>query len=73
LKIGIPKETFDRECRVAATPESVTRLLKAHFQQVLLEEHAGTLSKFNNDAYAAAGAQIVPNVWKDADIILKVR
>jgi Alanine dehydrogenase/PNT, N-terminal domain len=73
LTIGIPKETYERECRVAATPESVSRLLKANFKSVLIQEDAGALSKFNNGAYTAAGAQIVTNVWKDADIILKVR
>jgi Alanine dehydrogenase/PNT, N-terminal domain len=73
LTIGVPKETYERECRVAATPESVARLLKANFKGVLVQQDAGALSKFNNDAYAAAGAQIVTNVWKDADIILKVR
>ena len=72
LSIGIPKEIYDRERRVAATPETTLRLLKANFKQVYVEENAGVLSKFNNQAYETAGATIVPNVWKDSDIVLKV-
>ena len=73
LSIGIPKEIYDKECRVAATPETTLRFLKANFKQVYVEENAGVLSKFNNQAYETAGATIVPNVWKDSDIVLKVR
>ena len=73
LSIGIPKEIYDKECRVAATPETTLRFLKANFKQVYVEENAGVLSKFNNHAYETAGATIVPNVWKDSDIVLKVR
>ena len=72
LSIGIPKELYEREGRVAITPETTVRLLKAKFKNVYIEENAGRLSKFNNTAYETAGATIVPNVWNQADIILKV-
>ena len=71
LTIGIPKERFPRERRVAATPESVARLVSPGFN-VQLESQAGAASYFSDADYAAAGATIVDNVWKNADIILKV-
>lgn len=72
LTIGIPKETFSLEKRVAATPESVQRLVAPGFQ-VLVEDNAGAASYFSNADYEAVGAKIVPQIWKDADIVLKVR
>jgi alanine dehydrogenase len=78
LTIGIPKETFPLEKRVAATPDTVALLLKQHhFQGVVVESQAGAASHFSNAAYEAAGARIVDtdgdSVWKEADIVLKVR
>ena len=72
LTVGIPKENFPLEKRVAATPESVKRLVKPGFS-VLVEDGAGETAYFSNADYEAAGAKIVPSVWKDADIILKLR
>ena len=72
LTVGIPKETFPLEKRVAATPESVQRLVTPGFQ-VLVERNAGAASYFSNADYEAVGAKIVDQVWKDADIVLKVR
>jgi hypothetical protein len=72
LSIGIPKEIYEKECRVAITPESVQRLITAKFKNIYIEENAGVLSKFNNTTYEKMGATIVSNVWKQSDIILKV-
>lgn len=72
LTVGIPKENFPLEKRVAATPESVKRLVKPGFS-VLVEDGAGDTAYFSNADYEAAGAKIVPSVWKDSDIILKLR
>ena len=77
LTVGIPKENFPLEKRVAATPESVKRLVKPGFS-VLVEDGAGDKSFFSNADYEAAGATIVPSsadeaVWKQSDIILKLR
>jgi len=72
LVVGIPKERFALERRVAATPESVGRLVKPGFN-VQIESGAGLLSEFTDADYEAAGAKIVPNVWKDSDIVLKLR
>lgn len=73
LTVGIPKETFPLEKRVAASPESVERLTKPGFS-VLIEEGAGEMSYFSDEDYAAAGAKIVKGeeVWK-SDIVMKLR
>jgi len=73
LTIGVPKESFPLEKRVAATPESVQRLLKANFKAVEIEKDAGALSYFANADYEAVGATIVDNVYDKSDIILKLR
>lgn len=74
LTIGVPKERFPLEKRVAATPESVARLVKPGFS-VVIEDGAGEMSYFSNADYEAAGATIAPQdkVWKDSDIVLKLR
>jgi NAD(P) transhydrogenase len=74
LTVGIPKETFPLEKRVAASPESVQRLVKPGFS-VLIEDGAGELSYFSNADYVKAGAKIVSpaEIWKDSDIVLKLR
>jgi H+-translocating NAD(P) transhydrogenase len=71
LTVGIPKETFPLEKRVAASPESVQRLVKPGFS-VVVERDAGAASHFSNADYQAAGAQVVDNVWQKSDIVLKV-
>lgn len=74
LKLGIPKETFPLEKRVAATPESIQRLVKPGFQ-VVVEDGAGEKAFFSNADYEAAGATIAPaeQVWKESDIVMKLR
>jgi NAD(P) transhydrogenase subunit alpha len=75
MKIGIPKEVHPGERRVAATPDTTARLKKFGFE-VLIEAGAGAGANFSDQAYEAAGAQIVGNVrdlYRAADIILKVR
>jgi len=76
LTVGIPKERFPLEKRVAATPESVKRLVQPGFS-VLVEDGAGEMAFYSNADYEAAGAKIVPSnnedVWKQSDIILKLR
>jgi H+-translocating NAD(P) transhydrogenase subunit alpha len=75
LKVGVPKEIFPGECRVAATPETVKTLEKMGFQ-VLIEAGAGAAAHFSDEAYRQVGCQIMPgaeSLWHEADIILKVR
>ena len=74
-KIGIPKETFPRERRVAASPDTVQKLIKLGVD-VSIEAGAGTAAGFPDEVFAEAGAQIVPTaaaLWGQADLILKVR
>ena len=74
-KIGIPKEIYPNECRVAATPNTVKKLQKLGFE-VLVESNAGAAANFTDRAFQEADCQIVPDaasLWTQADIILKVR
>lgn len=73
MRIGIPGEIQANENRVAATPDTVGRLIKLGFD-VTIESGAGTSASFEDIQYEAAGAQIIAN-HKDAlraDIVLKV-
>jgi len=74
LTIGVPKETFPLEKRVAASPESVARLLDKQFAAVNVESGAGAASYFSDAAYQQVGATIVPRdqAWQ-SDIVLKLR
>jgi NAD(P) transhydrogenase subunit alpha len=75
MKIGVPKELFPGERRVAATPETVKRLQKLGFE-VQLEAGAGALAGFDDEAFRAVGAGIVPDaptLWSNSDIVAKVR
>ena len=73
--IGIPKEIKDNEYRVAQTPGGVAMLVQ-HGHQVLVQAGAGEGSGFSDEEYRQAGAEIVTDaaeVWKRADMILKVK
>jgi len=73
--IGVPKETFPLEKRVATVPDVIPKLTKLGFS-VIVQSGAGDAASIGDDAYTAAGAKVVPDaasVWSGADIILKVR
>ncbi len=73
MKLGIPTETRPRERRVAATPETVGRLVGLGFE-VLVEAGAGAEAGFPDAAYAEAGARVEADgavVWA-ADVVTKV-
>ncbi|HEY0145299.1 MAG TPA: Re/Si-specific NAD(P)(+) transhydrogenase subunit alpha, partial [Methylovirgula sp.] len=75
MRIAVPAETDPAEARVAATPETVKKLI-ALGASVAIESGAGNKSSFPDRDYAAAGANIVPDAvaaLADADIILRVR
>ncbi|TAQ85208.1 hypothetical protein B7494_g6469 [Chlorociboria aeruginascens] len=75
LTIGIPRETYTAERRVALTPQNTALLLKKGFSRVLIERGAGVGAQFPDAAYEAVGATIVSRgqIWKESDIVLKVR
>ena len=73
--IGVPKEIMPGERRVAASPETTKKMVQDGLT-VLIEQGAGEGSFYHDEAYMAAGAEIVPNVadlYDRADIILKVK
>ena len=75
MVIGIPREIMHGEGRVAATPETVQKM-KADGYAVLVEQGAGAGAYFSDEAYAAAGAELIGDVaelYRRADIVLKVK
>ena len=73
MKIGIPAEIRSEECRVAATPETVKKMVSLGCL-VLVQKGAGEHASVTDEAYKAVGAELVSakDVFK-ADLILKVR
>ncbi|MDF3024056.1 MAG: transhydrogenase alpha subunit, partial [Alphaproteobacteria bacterium] len=74
MKIAIGKETAQAEKRVAASPDSVRKLI-ALGAEVFVETGAGTLSSYPDSQFEAAGAKVVSQdeAYKDADVVLRVR
>ena len=70
-RIGIVAEQ-NGETRVAATPKTVEAILGLGYE-VVVEKGAGEASSYPDEAYAAAGAQIVTRAvaWK-SPVVLKV-
>jgi len=72
----IPVEPASGETRVAASPETVKKLI-ALGVQVFIEQGAGIASGFADDDYVDVGGQIVAvgqlSVWGEADVVLCVR
>ncbi|MBX3263790.1 MAG: Re/Si-specific NAD(P)(+) transhydrogenase subunit alpha [Labilithrix sp.] len=74
MRLGVPKEIYAGERRVAATPESVKKL-RAMGLEVAVERGAGTGSGYTDEAYEAAGATLADanGVWAESDLVVKVR
>jgi alanine dehydrogenase len=74
MHIGIPKEIKNHEYRVALTPEGA-RLLTEAGHRVSVEAEAGATAGFDDDAYRAAGANVVttPGEAYAADLLVKVK
>ena len=75
MVLAVPKESWPGERRVAATPETVTKLVGMGFE-VRVETQAGLAAAFADDAYEKAGATVVPDraaLWGAADILVKVQ
>ncbi len=74
-RIGVPREIFPGEKRVATVPDAVIKLVKLGFD-VVVETGAGDLADLSDDAYREAGASIAGStaeLWNGSDIVLKVR
>jgi len=75
MKIGVPKETFPQERRVALVPDLVAALMKAG-HEVRVEAGAGTDAGFPDGTYGEKGAGIVSQrseIFAWAELILQVR
>ena len=75
MKIGAPTETIKGEKRVAMTPSSAVQIQKLG-HSCLIQSGAGNHAKFSDADYEAVGVSVVKTakeLWKQADIIIKVR
>src|SRR5215210_3066090 len=75
MKIGVPKEIKTNENRIALVPAGAEALVAAG-HEVIVERGGGDGSAFPDELYTAAGARNAPNgdaVWKEADMIMKVK
>jgi len=75
VKIGIPTEIHPGEKRVGATPDTVKKLVKMGLD-VVIQAGAGQGAKLADNEYEAAGAAIAATaeeVWRECDIVAKVR
>src|SRR5262245_59344195 len=76
MKIAILKERRPYETRVAATPETVKKLKALGAEEIVTETGAGVAAAYTDEAYAEAGATIVPDAAAAAgaaDIIFKIQ
>ena len=75
MKVAVIKERRAHERRVAASPDTVKRMVGMGLE-VVTEGGAGSSASFTDAAFTAAGALIVEDpaaVLGDADIVLKVQ
>lgn len=70
--VSVPKETAPGERRVALVPELVSKLTAAGLE-VCVQVGAGVEAGFENKDYQDRGARLVPDVFVQADVLLKVR
>jgi NAD(P) transhydrogenase subunit alpha len=76
MRIGVPAEIRPGETRVAATPETVGKLVQKGRHTCIVQSNAGTTASIPDASFQAAGAVIVPHaadVYSQSDVILKVR
>ena len=72
--VGVPKEIYPGERRVALVPLVIPNLIKAGFE-VAIEAGAGTMAGYPDTQYAEKGAKILPDrasVFSSADIIVQL-
>lgn len=73
--VGVPKETEEREKRVALTPDTVAKLIEKGLE-VHIEKDAGHLSNNLDAAYREAGATIIEDrsqLFSSSDIVLAIQ
>src|SRR3954468_4588510 len=75
MLIGVPREVASGERRVALVPEVVAQLTRAG-HRVIVERDAGLRAGFTDDAYRAAGCDLIDrpaDIYSAAQMILKVQ
>ncbi|MBM3501071.1 MAG: alanine dehydrogenase, partial [Armatimonadetes bacterium] len=75
MRIGVPKEIVAGEKRVSVTPEGVATLTRAG-HVAFVQSGAGAGSGYADEAYAAAGAEVVGSaegVWASGELVAKVK
>jgi NAD(P) transhydrogenase subunit alpha len=73
--VGVVKETFPGEARVALVPAGVQQLTRADLE-VVIESGAGTDAGYDDASYVEKGASLAvdrADVWNRADVVLQVR
>ena len=75
MRIGVPREVYEGERRVATTPDVAAQLIELGFE-VAVESGAGATSSFSDAAYREAGCDVIgtaDDLWSQADLVMKVR
>ena len=74
MKVGVPKETWPGETRVALIPASVAALKKSGLD-IVIERGAGAAAGFTDAGYEQAGAVLASraDVFSQSDVLLQVR
>ena len=75
MLIGVPREIASGERRVALVPEVVPQLTRAG-HRIAIERDAGLRAGFTDDAYRAAGCDLVDaprDIYSTAQMVLKVQ
>ena len=75
MRVGVPKEIKKNEHRVGLTPTAVREYI-AHGHTVTVQTGAGLGAGFTDDAFAKAGATLVPDaatIFATSDMIVKVK
>jgi len=74
MNIGVPREIKPGEQRIALTPAGARALTEAG-HRVVVEQGAGAGSGIRDEEYTAVGAGLaaVDEVWRRADLVLKVK
>ena len=74
MNIGVPREIKPGEQRVALTPSGARAFTEAG-HRVVVEHGAGAGSGIRDEEYTAVGAglEAVDEVWRRADLVLKVK
>ena len=75
MRIAVPREVLDSEGRVAITPSGVHELVR-HGHEVAVQSGAGSSASIEDEAFAAAGARVLPDAaatWEFGELVLKVK